>query len=112
MYPIGFGQGAAGINGTGFQLLVVIFMLLFGVSLGQVIAAVSPSVQVSNGPTFEGAIKHTILLDCCALQPLHKFDARHLLWCDDPLPNDDQVLEKLDVSAGSLHPYIGGYNFN
>ncbi|KAF5385059.1 hypothetical protein D9615_001097 [Tricholomella constricta] len=47
VYPIGFGQGAAGNNGTGFQLLVIIFMLLFGVSLGQLVAAVSPSVQVA-----------------------------------------------------------------
>ncbi|KAF8640630.1 hypothetical protein AX17_000290 [Amanita inopinata Kibby_2008] len=47
VYPIGFGQGSAGINGTGFQLLIVIFMLLFGVSLGQLIAALSPSVQVA-----------------------------------------------------------------
>lgn len=44
---MGFGNGAAGINGTGFQLLVIIFMELFGVTLGQLIAAVSPSVQVN-----------------------------------------------------------------
>ncbi|KAG6820654.1 hypothetical protein H0H93_013505 [Arthromyces matolae] len=47
VYPIGFGQGSAGVNGTGFQLLIVIFMLLFGVSLGQLVAALSPSVQVA-----------------------------------------------------------------
>ncbi|PFH49054.1 hypothetical protein AMATHDRAFT_63985 [Amanita thiersii Skay4041] len=47
VYPIGFGQGSAGVNGTGFQLLVVIMMLLFGVSLGQMVAALSPSVQVA-----------------------------------------------------------------
>ena len=46
VYPIHFGQGSAGLNGTGFQLLVIIFMLLFGVTLGQMIAALSPSVQV------------------------------------------------------------------
>jgi len=44
---MGFGQGSAGINGTGFQLLVIIFMMLFGVSLGQLVAAVSPSIQVA-----------------------------------------------------------------
>ena len=44
---MGFGQGSAGINGTGFQLLIIIFMLLFGVTLGQMVAALSPSVQVS-----------------------------------------------------------------
>ncbi|KAF5375215.1 hypothetical protein D9758_000491 [Tetrapyrgos nigripes] len=47
VYPIGFGQGAAGVNGTGFQLLVILFTMLFGVSLGQLIAAISPSVQVA-----------------------------------------------------------------
>ena len=46
VYPMGFGQGSAGLNGTGFQLLVIIFMLLFGVTLGQMVAALSPSVQV------------------------------------------------------------------
>jgi ATP-binding cassette subfamily G (WHITE) protein 2 (SNQ2) len=43
---MGYGQGSAGINGTGFQLLIIIFMVAFGVSLGQLIAALSPSVQV------------------------------------------------------------------
>ncbi|KAF8913195.1 pleiotropic drug resistance ABC transporter [Gymnopilus junonius] len=47
VYPMGFGQGSAGINGTGFQLLVIMFMLLFGVTLGQMVAALSPSVQVA-----------------------------------------------------------------
>ncbi|RDB29035.1 ABC transporter G family member 11 [Hypsizygus marmoreus] len=47
VYPMGYGQGSAGTNGTGFQLLVIIFMLLFGVSLGQLVAAISPSVQVA-----------------------------------------------------------------
>ncbi|KAJ3545283.1 hypothetical protein NMY22_g2500 [Coprinellus aureogranulatus] len=47
VYPIGFGDGAAGTNGTGFQLLIIIFMILFGVTLGQLIAALSPSVQIA-----------------------------------------------------------------
>jgi ATP-binding cassette subfamily G (WHITE) protein 2 (SNQ2) len=47
VYPMGFGQGSAGLNGTGFQLLVILFMLLFGVTLGQMVAALSPSVQVA-----------------------------------------------------------------
>ncbi|KIK62247.1 hypothetical protein GYMLUDRAFT_42191 [Collybiopsis luxurians FD-317 M1] len=47
VYPMHFGQGAAGVDGTGFQLLVIIFVMLFGVSLGQLIAAISPSVQVA-----------------------------------------------------------------
>ena len=43
---MGFGKGSAGLNGTGFQLLVIIFMLLFGGTLGQMVAALSPSIQV------------------------------------------------------------------
>lgn len=46
VYPMGFGHGAAGLNGTGFQLMVLIFLELFGVTFGQLIAAISPSVQV------------------------------------------------------------------
>ncbi|TFY82436.1 hypothetical protein EWM64_g1573 [Hericium alpestre] len=47
VYPQGFGQGAAGTSGTGFQLLVLLFVELHGVTLGQLIAALTPSVQVS-----------------------------------------------------------------
>ncbi|KAF9067342.1 hypothetical protein BDP27DRAFT_1383972 [Rhodocollybia butyracea] len=47
VYPMHFGQGSAGLDGTGFQLWVIIVMMLFGVSLGQLIAAISPSVQVA-----------------------------------------------------------------
>ncbi|TFK26774.1 ABC-transporter [Coprinopsis marcescibilis] len=46
VYPTGFGQGDAGVNGTGFQLLIAIFMVFFGVSLGQFIGALSPSFEV------------------------------------------------------------------
>ena len=44
---MGFGQGTAGVGGEFFQLLVIIFMELFGVSLGQFIGAVSPSMQIA-----------------------------------------------------------------
>lgn len=47
VFPIGFGNGSAGTNGTGFQLLVTLFFFMFGVSLGQLIAAISPSIQVA-----------------------------------------------------------------
>ncbi|KAK0208987.1 ABC-2 type transporter-domain-containing protein [Desarmillaria ectypa] len=47
VYPTGFGNGSAGVNGTGFQLLVILFFMAFGVSLGQLVAAISPSVQVA-----------------------------------------------------------------
>ncbi|KAJ7103152.1 ABC-2 type transporter-domain-containing protein [Mycena belliarum] len=47
VYPMGFGQGSAGVNGTGFQLLVTLIMMVFGVTLGQLVAAISPSIQVA-----------------------------------------------------------------
>ncbi|EGO05281.1 hypothetical protein SERLA73DRAFT_157866 [Serpula lacrymans var. lacrymans S7.3] len=47
VYPMGFGKGAAGLNGTGFQLMVIIFMELFGVTLGQLMASISSSVQIA-----------------------------------------------------------------
>ena len=47
VYPIGFGQGAVGLNGTRFQLLVVIFVELFGVTLAQLVGAISPSIQIA-----------------------------------------------------------------
>ena len=46
VYPIGFGAGSAGLNGTGFQLLAIIFTELFGVTLAQLIGALAPSIQV------------------------------------------------------------------
>ncbi|KAF8555113.1 pleiotropic drug resistance ABC transporter [Imleria badia] len=47
VYPMHFGQGATGLNGTGFQLMMTIFMELFGVSLGQAVAALSPSIEIA-----------------------------------------------------------------
>ncbi|KAH9914745.1 uncharacterized protein B0H18DRAFT_1125328 [Fomitopsis serialis] len=42
VYPMGFGRNnSTGIDGTGFQLLIVIFMELLGVTLGQLIASLS-----------------------------------------------------------------------
>ena len=46
VYPMGFGKGAAGVGGTFFQLLPVLSTELFGVTLGQLIGAISPSMQV------------------------------------------------------------------
>lgn len=46
-WPMGFGKGAAGTNGVGFQLLVIIIVELFGVTLGQLIASISPSIQIA-----------------------------------------------------------------
>jgi ATP-binding cassette, subfamily G (WHITE), member 2, SNQ2 len=42
-----FGQGSAGTNGTGFQLLVVLITEMFAVTLGQLIASITPSLQIA-----------------------------------------------------------------
>ncbi|KAM5536016.1 hypothetical protein V8D89_010274 [Ganoderma adspersum] len=47
VFPMGFGQGTAGVGGEFFQLLVIIFMEVFGVSIGQLVGALSPSMQIA-----------------------------------------------------------------
>ena len=47
---MGYGQGSAGITGTVFQLLIINFVMAYGVSLGQMVAAFSPSIQVLPQP--------------------------------------------------------------
>ena len=47
VYPVEFGQGAAGLNGTGFQLLVILLVELFGVTFAQLVGAISPSIQIA-----------------------------------------------------------------
>ena len=46
VYPTGFGAGSAGLKGTGFQLLAVMFTEFFGVTLSQLFGALTPSIQV------------------------------------------------------------------
>ena len=46
VYPMGFGGGSAGLNGTGFQLLAIISTEFFGVTLAQLVGALTPSIQV------------------------------------------------------------------
>ncbi|EKM61431.1 uncharacterized protein PHACADRAFT_248034 [Phanerochaete carnosa HHB-10118-sp] len=47
VWPMGFGQGAAGTNGNGIIFLVVLFMEFFGVGLGQFVGAISPNIQTA-----------------------------------------------------------------
>ena len=63
---MGFGQGTAGVGGEFFQLLVIIFMELFGVSLGQFIGAVSPSMQIA--PLFNPFLMSALLV-CRSFYP-------------------------------------------
>jgi ATP-binding cassette subfamily G (WHITE) protein 2 (SNQ2) len=43
-----FGQGSAGTNGTGFQFLVVLITELFAVTLGQLVASITPNIQIAS----------------------------------------------------------------
>lgn len=64
---MGFGQGSAGVGGEFFQLLMIIFMELFGVSLGQFIGAVSPSMQIA--PLFNPFLILTLSTFCGVTLP-------------------------------------------
>lgn len=55
---MGFGQGSAGVGGSFFQLLCIYFVELFGVSFGQFIAAISPSMQVRDTSSLPRKTKH------------------------------------------------------
>jgi ATP-binding cassette, subfamily G (WHITE), member 2, SNQ2 len=44
---MGFGQGSAGTSGTGFQLLLILITELFAVTLGQLVASITPSIQIA-----------------------------------------------------------------
>lgn len=42
VYPNGSSTGSAGLEGTGFQLLVIIFTEFFGITLAQLIGYIAP----------------------------------------------------------------------
>lgn len=67
VYPIGFGKGSAGLNGTGFQLLAVMFTEFFGVTLAQLVGALAPSIQV--GMLFNSAIAIPLYVSCGVIIP-------------------------------------------
>ena len=112
VFPIGFGQGTYGLNGAGFQLLIVLFMLLFGISLGQLIAALSPSVQVSVYVIWRLLILQWVSPGCRPLQPLYRMVFEHFLWHNNPFPHIKPFLEDLDVSVWSLYPNGRGRGIN
>jgi len=104
IYAQGFGQGSAGLGGTAFQLVVITFVELFGVSLGQFIAAITPSVQVGIlfDPFFHGRLDHFLrsnysVSESCSLlevvgvstQPVHTIAKRHAInrasWTADTM---------------------------
>jgi hypothetical protein len=102
---MGYGQGSAGTPGTGFQLLIIIFMLLFGVTLGQLVAALSPSIQVpTTSPLIDLSVQLTLSVQgCCAVQSFYRLGLGYILWRNDPIPNHDKILEVLDLPTRSIY---------
>ena len=92
---MGFGKGAAGTNGTGFMLLVILFVELFAVSLGQLYASISPSIQV-RGETIilYGNVTDSVT-DRCSIHAVHHGRSFQLLWCYYHVPYYGAVLQVL-----------------
>ena len=42
-----FGQGSTGKSGTVFQLLIILLTELYAVALGQLIASITPTIQIA-----------------------------------------------------------------
>jgi len=78
VYPIGFGQGAEGVNGTGFQLLVLIFLESFGVTLAQLVGALSPSIQIAI--LFNPLLATTLTTFCGVTIPYPDIGKRARTW--------------------------------
>ena len=77
VYPMHFGQGATGLNGTGFQLMITIFMELFGVSIGQLVAALSSTIHIAV--IFNPFISIVLALFCGVTIP---YPAMSSFWRD------------------------------
>ena len=103
VYPMGFGQGAAGVGGTFFQLLPVLFMELFGVTLGQLIGAISPSMQVCVVVPAGVDTTYRSSPDCSVVQPVHRGRAQYFLRCPDPLSDDGGLLAFLALPTRPIH---------
>ncbi|KAH9966146.1 ABC-2 type transporter-domain-containing protein [Russula dissimulans] len=78
IYAQGFGQGSAGLCGTGLQLVVIVFVELFGVSLGQVVAAMTPSVQM--GILFDPFIMVVLTTFCGVIIPYPNLAHTWKVW--------------------------------
>ncbi|KAK7063883.1 pleiotropic drug resistance ABC transporter protein [Favolaschia claudopus] len=99
VYPQGFGQGAAGTNGTGFQLLVTLFMMMFGVSLGQLVAAISPSVQVA---VLFNPFLTLVLTTFCGVTIPHVTDSYWWTWLYQLVPYTRSIAAMVSTELHGL----------
>jgi|SRR5712671_5670552 len=105
VYAQGFGQGSAGLGGIGLQLVVIAFVELFGVSLGQVVAAMTPSVQV--GILFDPFIMVVLTTFCSYFLDLYNVVYAEALLlirrCNHPVPESGSHLEGVGISSQPIH---------
>ncbi|SRR5260370_37902325 len=59
-----FGQGSTGKSGTVFQFLIVLITELYAVALGQLVASITPSIQIAA--LFTGPIQ-IVLSNMCGV---------------------------------------------
>lgn len=82
----------------------ILTKLCFIVSLGQLIGAISPNIQVRR--IFCGSscfILTDCSSDCCSVQSFPWVDSRHVLRCDHTVLDYVTFLEVLAVPTGALH---------
>lgn len=104
VWPMGFGQGAAGANGNGFFFLVVLFIELFGGMSMSVLRSSRVMLKYRSHlwPIYWFHIpEHS---DCCALQPIPCVDSDNLLRGYHPLPDFEELLAIMALSTRPLHP--------
>ena len=108
VYPIGFGGGFTGLNGTGFQLLAIIFTELFGVTLAQLVGALAPSIQVRSLSSFMGLFIDSKTHLCAvsagwnAVQFRDRYSAIRDLRCYHSVPRHSELAASMAVRVEPL----------
>jgi len=110
VYPMHFGQGATGLNGTGFQLLITIFMELFGVSIGQLVAALSPSIHIAV--LFNPFISIVLALFCGVTIPYPAMASFWRDWLYQLVPYTRTVSAMLSTELHGLAIICASDEFN
>lgn len=102
VYPIGYGRGSAGLDGTGFQLLAIIFTEFFGVTLAQLVGAIAPSIQVCSVSCrplslrfvpieMYANLENEFLVGRDVVQFSNRPSAVRVLWCHHPIPGNSAL---------------------
>ena len=106
VYPIGFGAGSSGLDGTGFQLLAIIFTEFFGVTLAQLIGALAPSIQVSPASLSDlfttrfNGFETTVGRD--VVQFRDRYPALRVLRCHHSVPRPSELATSMAIRVEPL----------